>query len=158
MKKHYLFVMMCFLSLTMFAQQQENQTAKYVDLGLPSGTQWRESNERGYYSYEQAINRFGNKVPEQWQWQELISNCEWIWKDGGYKVIGKNGKSLFLPAQGMLDGGSYVHSDCGLYWSSTSRWYNGYDQIYRLGFSWNEIEIGMSVDSGYQRSVRLVKN
>lgn len=32
----------------------------YVDLGLPSGTLWKNSNEFGYYNFNDAVNRFGN--------------------------------------------------------------------------------------------------
>ena len=46
----------------------------YVDLGLPSGTLWRNSNEGGdyaRYTYDEAISRFGNKLPTKQQLEEL---------------------------------------------------------------------------------------
>ena len=134
----------------------------YIDLGLPSGTKWKDKNEIGFFNYDQAMSKFGNKVPAKWQWQELISNCEWIWTNGGYKVVGRNGNSIFLPAKGMInDEGNLRYSDCGYYWSSTihenwkDRW--GYNLVWRLGFSWNEIDMDSYVDS-YGRSVRLVQD
>lgn len=43
----------------------------------------------------------GAKIPTIGQWEELRNNCPWEWsqKDGkdGYKVIGRNGNSIFLP-------------------------------------------------------------
>lgn len=147
---------------TSTSTSSSSTTSKYVDLGLPSGTKWKDKNEVGFFTYDQAMSRFGSNVPEKWQWQELISNCEWIWTDGGYKVVGRNGNSIFLPAKGMInDEGNLRFSDCGYYWSATikenwkERW--GYNIVWRLGFSWNEIDMDSYVDY-YGRSVRLIKH
>ena len=54
------------------------------------------------------------RMPTLSEQQELLDNCTWTWiwatQNGlnGYKVTGKNGNSLFLPAAG-------VRSDSGLY-------------------------------------------
>ena len=41
--------------------------AGYVDLGLPSGTKWKSTNEiggnNGFYTYDEAISAFGDKLP-----------------------------------------------------------------------------------------------
>lgn len=92
-----------------------------VDLGLPSGTLWKDSNEPGgHYSYEEAISRFGKKLPTKEQWQELIEKCCWTESGSYYKATGPNGNSIFLPShtrfrecEGWLNGGE------GYYWSST---------------------------------------
>ncbi|MBQ7062215.1 MAG: hypothetical protein IJM88_02865 [Bacteroidales bacterium] len=133
---------------------QSNQTQQgFVDLGLPSGTLWKSSNEKGYFTYDQAMSRFGNKVPTKWQWQELISNCEWTWIGGCYKVVGKNGKSILLQACGRIDDeGDLDRNDCGFYCSSTL--YNE-DHTWRLGFSWNEVDVDWH-DRNFGRTVRLV--
>ncbi len=44
---------------------------QYVDLGLPSGTKWKSVNEagdeNGFYTYDEAIKAFGNKLPTKKQ-------------------------------------------------------------------------------------------
>lgn len=64
----------------------------------------------------------GWRVPSEAQQNELLKKCKWVWTsiDGhdGYKVIGPNGNSIFIPAAGycednkLYDVGSY-----GYYWS-----------------------------------------
>ena len=77
----------------------------FVDLGLPSGTVWRNTNEEGEFRLHDAIIRLGRKddyIPEAWQWEELINHCHWSWnsslfRSSGYSIIGPNGSSIFLP-------------------------------------------------------------
>ena len=133
-----------------------NKPDGYVDLELPSGARWKSMNEDGFYTYTQAVHFFGENLPTKSQWQELIGYCRWEWTGRGYKVVGKNGNFIYLPAEGLIsveDG--HVLSECGFYWSSTI--YPGREgSAYRLGFSWNEEDIdGGFMSSG--RSVRLVK-
>ena len=55
MKRFLLFVSMLFISLGVFAQ--------YIDLGLSSGTLWKDTNEGGdyaRYTYDEAVSTFGN--------------------------------------------------------------------------------------------------
>ena len=105
--------------------REEAELRKYIDLGLPSGTLWKESNEGGdyaYYTFDEAINKFGNKLPTKQQLEELISKCTWRWIGYGYKVIGLNGNSIILPAAGSRDYDSDNVSHVGTnanYWSST---------------------------------------
>lgn len=93
-----------------------------VDLGLPSGTLWRESNEKGFYNYSAAIRTFGGKLPTKEQFEELKTQCQWIWTGNGYKVVGSNGNSIVLPAAGYRyhDGTVNDVGSHGNYWSSTS--------------------------------------
>jgi hypothetical protein len=66
------------------------------------------------------------RMPTQAELDELIDNCTWTWMQqngvNGYKVIGVNGNSIFLPAAGFTNGadvigvGKYIH-----YWSSSLR-------------------------------------
>lgn len=94
----------------------------YVDLGLPSGTLWKAENEDcGLITYDQAYNFYGNSLPTKEQWAELKSNCLWTWTGNGYKVKGKSGESIFLPAAGYryCDGSTGSGGSCGYYWSST---------------------------------------
>ena len=96
----------------------------FVDLGLPSGTLWKDKNETGgnnnFFTYAQAVNQFGNKLPTEEQFKELQKKCRWTWTGDGYRVAGPNGNSIFLPAEGRRycscsdDVGFF-----GYYWSSS---------------------------------------
>lgn len=125
-----------------------------VDLGLPSGTLWKDKNEDGgFYTYEQAIYKFGDKLPTKEQFEELKNKCQWTWTGNGYKVIGPNGNSISLPAAGYRACDGSVSSD-GCYWSSTP---NGSGRAWSLGFYSGSVYMGNSVRCG-GRSVRLVQD
>lgn len=49
----------------------------YVDLGLPSGTWWKQYDEEGTYQRHEAIERFGEDLPTLEQCQELRDFCKW---------------------------------------------------------------------------------
>lgn len=131
----------------------------WVDLGLPSGTLWKDKNETGgynnFFTYEQALNQFGNKLPTKEQLQELKDKCTWIWTGSGYKVTGPNGKFIVLPKTGIrwCDGRVEKDPPMGHYWSST---YGDSELSQRLNFEPAEYHIGY----GYRChgcSVRLVQ-
>lgn len=94
---------------------KEKGDTEFVDLGLPSGTLWKDSNENGFYDYENAIELFGDKLPSIIQLLELKTECQWIWMGNGYKIVGPSGKSIVLPAE-FVEGDDYK----GRYWSNTS--------------------------------------
>lgn len=75
----------------------KNSTKGYVDLGLPSGTLWKNKNENGYYDYDQAVSSFGYSLPSRQQRDELFNECQWVWSGSGYRVIGPNGNEIYLP-------------------------------------------------------------
>ena len=55
-----------------------------------------------------VINWGGNwRMPTRIEQEELINNCTWIWttqkKVNGYKIIGPNGNSIFLPLSGFAE-------------------------------------------------------
>ena len=98
----------------------------WIDMGLPSGTQWRCCNEGasspeaygGYYTFGQV-----GSVPTYDQIQELLNNCtaEWTTLNGvkGRKFKGPNGGTLFLPSAGYrLYGKTSGENAPGYYWSS----------------------------------------
>lgn len=102
----------------------EAEKLRYIDLGLSSGTKWRNSNEGGEnvrYTYSEAVSRFGNKLPTEEQLRELKDNCTWTWTGNGYKVVGPNGNSIYLPAAGTrkCDGDVINVGSAGNYCSST---------------------------------------
>lgn len=107
-------------------QEQDGRTKRnvpdgYVDLGLPSGTLWKDQNEGGFHTYDLAVSMFGNSLPTNEQLEELRDACSWTWNGKGFKVKGPSGESIFLPASGYRDcGGSVVCvGSYGYYWSST---------------------------------------
>ena len=94
---------------------------QYVDLGLPSGTLWKEQNEPGYYTYDEAVGRYGDRLPSIKMLEELEVLCKWVWIDSAYLVTGPNGNSIVLNAAGyhLCDGEIIEGGNDGRYWSST---------------------------------------
>lgn len=128
----------------------------YVDLGLSSGTFWKDKNEYGFFTYDEAVSRFGSKLPSKEKFEELMSECKWEWNGSGYKVTGPNGNSIVLPASGYrhCDGSVDGVGSYGYYWSSTPK---GSDKAWNLGF----YSVGGDVDFNYRcggLSVRLVQD
>lgn len=168
MKKVISLSMVCLMALSICAvfsctEKDNEATGSYVDLGLPSGTKWKTSNEVNaadaeydFFTYDEAVAQFGDKLPSREQCEELINECDWTWTGEGYNVVGPNGKSISLPAAGCRDCGgsvSTVGSD-GNYWSSTP---------HGAGTAWGLIFYSGSVYmSNYGRcsgqSVRLVQD
>ena len=127
----------------------------YVNLGLPSGTLWKEKNENEFYSYEEAIQKFKNQLPTKAQWEELRKHCQWKWMGNGYRVTGPNGNSITLPAMGyvnMLEDTVDGEGEFGYY--STSTKLNQYAAS-GLYFENNRIEF-TEIDVEQPQSVRLV--
>ena len=128
----------------------------YTDLGLPSGTIWKNYNATGFYTYDEAVSKFGNRLPTKEQWGELKDECQWSWNGNGYKVTGPNGNSIVLPASGCryCDGSVYGVGSYGRYWSSTPE---DSDYAWYLDF----YSGGVYVDNSLRcngRSVRLVQD
>lgn len=95
---------------------------KYVDLGLPSGILWSDQNEEGYFTQNEAIQKYGNAVPTIWELDELKKKCVWRAEGTQFKVIGPNGNYIYLPANGKKTSTKTSHpvGDYGTIWSSTS--------------------------------------
>lgn len=148
MKKLFLLCAMCFMALAMNAQS-------FVDLGLPSGTKWKTQNQNGFYTYDDAISKFGNRLPTKEQWEELTIECSWEWTGNGYKLIGPNGNSITLPAEGSLYGNGSVENvgSYGFYWSTMPR---GSDRAWFLVFNSSRVYMDHNVRC-YWQSVRLVQ-
>ena len=83
-------------------------------------------NISGNPQYDVARKKWGGswRMPTVDEFEELIDNCTWEWttKDGhkGYKVTGRNGNSIFLPAAGYrLGSDTYFAESNVCYWSAT---------------------------------------
>lgn len=92
------------------------------------------------------------RMPTQAELDELRTKCKWIWTTknsvSGYKVVGPNGNSIFLPAAGARSEGELYHAGYQAnYWSSSLTEY--YPSSARfLGF-YSE---GVSIGSGDRKS------
>lgn len=154
MKKVFSLCLICLLAVSSIAQSD------YVDLGLPSGTLWKDSNEAGYYAYDEAVQKFGSRLPTKAQLEELKDKCTWTWTGNSYKVTGPSGNSIFLPTVGFLDCGDneICVGTVGTYWSSTPSdsvyaWYLYFDFYFDL----SEFKM-CDYYRCDRRSVRLVQN
>ena len=125
--------------------ETDYKAQRFVDLGLPSGTLWKDENEDcGLCTYLEAIKMYGKDMPTKEQYEELKEKCRWIWDDNGYKVIGPNGNWIFLPA---------VASLCYL-WSATSE-----DSYNAWGLAFDSAGVYMFCDiHSYRLFVRLVQD
>ncbi len=126
----------------------------YVDLGLPSGTLWKAENEPRFYVYDQAMAKFGNRLPTKNQWEELMNMCIWTWTGNGYKVKGKNGESITLPASGSSGpNGAERSGEIGMYWTVTTKdSKEAWSVVFMSGF---KEMLGSAFNDSF--SVRLVK-
>lgn len=106
------------------------------------------------------------KMPSATQMRELTQNCTWEWVQqggiNGYKVIGTNGASIFLPAAGFRYESSLSDDGVrGLYRTSTVEKYvinyaNSYIPTY-MNFNSNSYGLtGGSGHSYYGYSIRPV--
>ena len=161
MKKLFFVALMCMMVLSMNAQ--------YVDLGLPSGTKWKTSNEQGFYNYEEAAYYYGNNLPKDWQFQELLDYCEWVWTGKGYKIVGLNGTFIILPADGCFGGsiqrnGQWIIDSENMYCKGVQGYYQCYTPEWQSGewasylyFDVSSKMVDMN-NSSPRRSIRLVQN
>lgn len=99
------------------------------------------------------------RMPTRAELDELRTKCRWTWttKNGvsGYKVVGPNGNSIFLPAAGALvDGKLYFAGSQANYWSSSLKENSPYSANFLSFYSG-----GVSLDSSDRKgglSVRPV--
>lgn len=109
-----------------FAWGETSTKSEYTsDNSVTYGTNF--SDIAGNSNYDAARVNWGGswRLPTKAECRELKEECTWTWttKGGhnGYKVVGPNDNSIFLPAAGYRDGTSlYRAGEYGDYWSSTS--------------------------------------
>lgn len=79
---------------------------EWVDLGLPSGTLWASSNQRGAVLFVPARSRYGQYLPSKAQVMELFNECV-VNKESGIMVLtGPNGNTITFD----------VNERCSTYW------------------------------------------
>lgn len=157
---------MCLITFPLWAQATDDNN-DYVDLGLPSGTLWKSKNEKGgFKTYDEAIAQFGDNLPTREQCEELIGMCDWIWTNRGYKVIGPNGKNIFIPAAGcrLCEDDGHKMGGIGIdgyYWTAEPD-KDRPDCAWVLRIFSSREDVSQDVSCGYRRcggnSVRLVQD
>ena len=89
------------------------------------------------------------RMPTKDEFKELLEQCKWVSitlrGHKGYKIIGLNGKSIFLPAAGWINGTGaprVFYDEYCFYWSSTSA-----DDNYRAFDNDGELDryVGVSI-------------
>jgi len=138
----------------------------FVDLGLPSGRRWAAENAPGHYTFDEAVEVFGDCLPKAAAMAELIEECQVKWNEEkkGLDITGPNGNSIFLPAAGFVSrfSGSLESADeIGAYWTrkafvTPSESYASYSQAhaYLLRFNSGGVDPLHSIYRSYGFSVR----
>lgn len=133
---------------------------KWVDLGLPSGTLWCNTNEEGYYSLDEMFESFDeNSLPKLTDFAELYDYCDWQWDNEkkGMWVIGPNTNGIFLPASGYrhyYNGSLNNVGYNGYYWSNSPCNYSAYNLYFN---SSDYVYPSNNYNRANGQSVRLIK-
>ena len=112
--------------------------------------------------YDIATHYLGKgwRLPTKDEIDELQNKCKWIWTsiegEHGYKVIGKNGNSIFLPAIGFRTGNFYNEKGIiGYYWSGELS--KNKEEAYAIFFNQNSVKT-WSVRRYFGLAIRAVKD
>lgn len=119
-----------------------NNMGKFIDLGLSSGTLWAQQNKREFFTFNEAVKKFKEKLPTKEMFEELHDECEWQQDDErrGYIVTGKNGNSIFVPS-------------CVGYWTSTP--HNEWSSFVALIHN-GELRCDFTQNHKYSNFIRLI--
>lgn len=91
--------------------------SKWAEIGYPSDILLPED--------DVATQKWGTGIytPTKEQARELLDNCEFVWTSvkgqNGYKVVGRNGNSIFLPAGGYYSPNPSHTKQVCIYWTSS---------------------------------------
>lgn len=139
---------------------------EYVDMGLPSGTLWASENEEGYFTFDEAVEKFGDNLPARWQFCELIDNCECVFDSGKKALICKsrlNGNTIEFPALGFRSPDPVTMfniGDSGYYWSGSPgpSNYSAWSFCFNYYSSADPADYSMRLCGQSVRSCKLEKN
>ena len=108
-----------------------------------------------------AIANWGGawRMPTDAELTELREKCKWTWTSqndvNGYKVVGPNGNSIFLPAAGYKDGESLlITRSFGNYWSSSL--HTDYSDLAYSVYFYSDVVDKYGSNRDHGRSVRPV--
>ena len=120
----------------------------YIDLELPSGNLWAsEDYEFGkLFPFKEARDFTHDEydIPSYDDWIELLNCKYYYYENEGYRIYGKNKKSIFIPAKSFDK----------IYWSSTLS--KRKDSAKNIGFSSGHDCIFMTTNTR-KHSLRLIK-
>ena len=88
---------------------------QWTDLGLPSGRLWASGPAEGFYTWDDAVEKFNRYLPTASAMMELIEECAVKTTDEGLVVTGPSGASIVLPY--TYDNGI---KRSGQYWTATA--------------------------------------
>lgn len=139
MRKYIYAILLLFCTSSIIGQINLPPAKGYVDLGLPSGTKWKELNEEGFFTHDEALTKYGPKLPSADQWRELATYCEWEWQGSGFlltSVFNKN--SLFLPSDGFIkcNGVKETSNSFCSYWTRDKFWNSSAGAYVAWSYSW----------------------
>lgn len=95
------------------------------------------------------------RLPTHEEQEELRDYCNWTWMSvlgtKGYKVVGPNGKSIFLPVTGEYYDDSFSNATQGNYWSSSVSSHEGFSQFFSLeeGLSYSHADYSAMRNFGF---------
>lgn len=139
--------------------EKKKRAQVFVDLGLPSGTLWRDINEEaGLMTYEDAVATYGKQLPSKKQYTELLEKYTWKkLKNGGYKVVGPNGNYIVFPYDGFINctGEQRGVNEFGDYWTSSAK--EGTEEAWRIVFSDKKEPSIILHNRCYARGIRIIK-
>lgn len=134
--------------------------SEWIDLGLPSGNLWKNVNEDGYFTYNDAVEKFKDDLPTIVDFAELIHYCKWEWSSREMVVTGPNKNQIIFSAAGyfpMVNESLYEVEEQGYYWSASPNPIFS-DCAYYLCFSDGTVYLTDSEVHRYQYSIRCVKH
>ena len=146
-----------------------DKKTEYVDLGLPSGTQWSTDYERDendnilYLPYGEASKL---KLPTMEQWQEIKNKCDWLPNFNGVALlwidcVGPNGNSIRFYTRGQMIANELKKSSEVHIWindEEPSATGNPSEIVIRSSsYNNNIVKDEYSLFSDYKLPVRLVK-
>lgn len=112
--------------------------------------------------YDAAKHNMGDiwRMPTKAEYEELINKCEWKFvtyrRARGWKVIGPNGNSIFLPAAGYMLNDWYEDTSIdGFYWSSNIT--DNHREVYTLFTTMHDYKMFYSHMNCFEgRTIRAV--
>lgn len=114
-------------------------------------------------SYDIARTKWGQKwrMPTDSEMRELVEECEWIWNETYYKVVGPNGNYILFPIYGYRDGYNTFKTHLMYYWTGYAYSSYSFEPIYLTSHDNNEVVveyarlenyIGMSIRPVYSNT------
>lgn len=165
-RRLFLFVLTSLVTLSISAQE-------FVDLGLPSGTLWRNYDQPGYLWFDDAVEMYGSKLPTADNFKELKEYCEWTWYGGSYGqyiVTGPNGNQIIFNCSGFQKANiGYTTTyetkefDHGYFWGADEVWNSSNNRnehqknLLIIGVDRLLVEVNCHYPSVSKASVHLVR-